>query len=277
VREALTRRRTEVWMRQVSDYLQGSYRNATSIYRDTDVDLVLEWTGVCNYDFSALGFNDQIRARVALSIPPPYQFPQFRADVLDTLQREFGWANVDASGSKAIQVAAEPGVRLTADIVPCVQYRKYTSWNGRLDQNYVEGMTFWTSRGEQVINFPKMHIQRGWDKNSNTNDLYKPTVRIYKNARNAAVGRGILTEGTAPSYFIECLLSNVPNDDFAYDNQYSFLRSLVWLNGQRYAGRLGNFWSQNGVVPLFGNSAQQWDIESAEQLIAALFYLYENW
>src|SRR5215212_6764392 len=89
VREALARRRTEVWMRQVSDYLQGSYRNATSIYRDTDVDLVLEWTGVCNYDFSALGFNDQIRARVAPSSPPPYQFPQFRADVLDALQREF--------------------------------------------------------------------------------------------------------------------------------------------------------------------------------------------
>ena len=47
----------------VHPFLQGSYRNSTSIHNDSDVDLVVPYDGICDYDFDSLSFNDQIRAR----------------------------------------------------------------------------------------------------------------------------------------------------------------------------------------------------------------------
>jgi hypothetical protein len=49
------------------------------------------------------------------------------------------------------------------------------------------------------------------DKHRNARERYKSTVRMFKNARNEMDERGIFDKGDAPSYFIECLLWNVPN------------------------------------------------------------------
>ena len=40
-------------------------------------------------------------------------------------------------------------------------------------------------------------------------------VRVFKNMRNTMIEKGLLADGVAPSYFIEGMLSNVPNDKFA--------------------------------------------------------------
>jgi hypothetical protein len=39
-------------------------------------------------------------------------------------------------------------------------------------------------------------------------------VRVFKNMRNSMIEKGFLAEGVAPSYFIEGMLWNVPNDRF---------------------------------------------------------------
>ncbi|MDP9366170.1 MAG: nucleotidyltransferase [Chloroflexota bacterium] len=278
VRDGLSRVQGAAWMGQVDDFLQGSYRNSTSIYRDGDVDLVLQFNGVCHYDSTALPFNDQIRVAAALPAPALYGFAQFRRDAVDGLTRVFGGADVDASGNKAIRVAAEPGVRLAADVVPCVQYRRYVSWDGNLSRGYVPGIAFWTKReGRLVANFPRQHIQNGWDKNARTADRYKKTVRVFKNAWNAAVRRGLLGDGVAPSYFVECLLSNVPDASFNPSSELAFLGAVAWLQEQRNAGALTGFWCQNGVVPLFGPSKEQWRLESAAAFIDAMYALYMGW
>jgi hypothetical protein len=274
VREALARHGNATWVANIDDYLQGSYRNSTSIYRDSDIDLVLQYTNLCQYDFSALSGNDQIRAWA--QVPRgTYSFQAFRQDVVNILVAEFGAADVDASGNKALKVAAVPGVRLAADVVPSILFRRYHTWTGSIDSGYVEGMLFYTQReGRAVVNFPKQHIANGWAKNGET-EAYKKTIRLYKNARNVAVDRGLLATDVAPSYFIECLLYNVPAEQFSDDPELSFLRTLNWLLERLLDGRALGFWCQNGLVPLFGDTPEQWQIDRATMLCAALSRVYE--
>ena len=42
-------------------------------------------------------------------------------------------------------------------------------------------------------------------------------VRVFKNMRNSMIEKKLLADGVAPSYFIEGMLSNVPNDKFTGD------------------------------------------------------------
>jgi hypothetical protein len=49
--------------------------------------------------------------------------------------------------------------------------------------------------------------------------------------RSKLVEDGLIAEGSAPSYYIEGLLYNVPNDQFVGDYQDTFLNILNWLYG----------------------------------------------
>jgi hypothetical protein len=53
-------------------------------------------------------------------------------------------------------------------------------------------------------------------KHQNTNQYFKKTVRIFKNMRNRMIDEGKLAEGIAPSYYLEGLLWNVPDNLFGF-------------------------------------------------------------
>lgn len=68
--------------RPVEIYLQGSYRNKTNIYGDSDVDIVCELPGVYEYDLSRLSqveANDVFRSMTGAV----YTFADFRRAVLE--------------------------------------------------------------------------------------------------------------------------------------------------------------------------------------------------
>jgi hypothetical protein len=48
-------------------------------------------------------------------------------------------------------------------------------------------------------------------------------VRIFKNMRNTMIGKGLLADGVAPSYFIEGMLYNVPDDKFGGTYQQTWI------------------------------------------------------
>ena len=54
-------------------------------------------------------------------------------------------------------------------------------------------------------------------------------VRIFKNMRSKLVEDGVLADGIAPSYFIEGLLYNVPNEKFVASLGDTFCNCLNWL------------------------------------------------
>ena len=54
-------------------------------------------------------------------------------------------------------------------------------------------------------------------------------VRVFKNMRNSMIEKRLLADGVAPSYFIEGMLSNVPNDKFTGDYQDMWVACFNWI------------------------------------------------
>jgi hypothetical protein len=54
-------------------------------------------------------------------------------------------------------------------------------------------------------------------------------VRILKNMRGKLVENGSIPKGSAPSYFLEGLLYNVPNDKFGNNYSDTFVAAMSWI------------------------------------------------
>ena len=65
---------------QHDDYLQGSYRNSTNIWRDSDVDLVVELTSVARFDTSDLSFSELQQFNASINWVS-YDWANFREEV----------------------------------------------------------------------------------------------------------------------------------------------------------------------------------------------------
>jgi len=252
-------------------YLQGSYRNTTNIYGNSDVDLVVELTSAFQYDISNLSLSEQGKYRADHSMAT-YRVDNFKDDVIQALHSYYG-SSLVSRGNKSIKLSAGSN-RLAADIVPCIEYHAYRSYRSLSDHDCVRGITFYTERDHrQVINFPKIHYGNGASKNSQAGMNYKPTVRMFKNARNRLIGDGNLLPGVAPSYFVECLLYNVPSEKFVSNPCTTFYNVLEYL----HATNPQPFICQNEQTPLFGSSAEQWSTTNATQLVNGLVSLWNNW
>lgn len=253
-------------------YLQGSYKNTTNIRGDSDVDVVAQLDSTFESDLSELTDYQKILHKQAHP-DATYLWKNFRADVLTALRNYFGYSAVDDTGNKSLKVVGNSN-RLPADVVACIQFRKYKYFRSLNDQNYVEGMLFWTLReGRKVINFPKVHYQNGTEKNGRTSSRYKPTIRIFKNARTYLVNQGIISKELAPSYFLECLLYNVPDRNFTFNHQNTFCNVVNWLQ----EANMTRFLCQHEQFPLFGNTPEQWSSSNTKDFLDMLVDLWHNW
>ena len=238
-------------------YLQGSYPNYTNIRGDSDVDVVVE-TGSVFY--SNLTESD---LRAAGMPAGEFTWFQFRDEVKKALVNYYG-SNLVTQGDKCIKVKGE-GNRLDADGVPCNEYRDYR-------YGYVQaiGITFWTQSFVQVINYPNVHLQNGSAKNQGCVQNYKPNVRVFKNARNRA-------NNDFPSYFLECLLYNVPTNYFGDSHSETVFGALQFLNTAKNDDSLETFVCQNKQQAIFGTAEHQIDLWSGKGFINAVVALWDNW
>jgi len=244
-------------------YLQGSYKNDTNIRGDMDVDVVVQLNSTFFKNLSK-----EQKERFGF-ISAKYTWKDFRKDVLHALIDYYGRDRV-SEGNKAIKVQTS---YLPADVVVCIQYRKYPSHTVN-ESDFVEGMTFWTrNENRQVINYPKLHYENGVNKHQNTNGCYKKSVRMFKNIRNYLEENHYIPDNLAPSYFLECLLYNVPDRDFGGNFQETFCNVVNWLA----KAILIDFVCQNEQLSLFGNTSEQWSIDSAAEFIRELIKLWNNW
>ena len=97
---------------------------------------------------------------------------------------------------------------------------------------YIPRSCFFTPAGKQISNYPKQHSANLTAKHQATYEWFKPMVRILKNMRSRLMDYGILVAGSAPSYSIEGLLYNVPNDKFgkSYGDSFATLSSMKLWN-----------------------------------------------
>lgn len=203
----------------VDVHLQGSYGNDTNVWSDSDVDVVLCHTGAFYYDLSNMASPDQVLLQSSLSGEVAYRYENFQDDAkryIASLYRD-----VDLSG-KAIFVPGNDG-RRSADVLVCQQFRRYYSLN-----DYRSGIAFMRN-GARIENFPKQHSANCTTKHQATSQNFKQMVRIFKNVRNSMMAKGLLAAKVAPSYFIEGMLYNVPNDKFVGSYQDMWVRCFNWV------------------------------------------------
>jgi len=215
-----------------------------------------------------------------------YSLGNFKSEVISALRDKFGYFKVE-TGNKSVKVLPDDsGNRYKADVVIALQYRLYVPTENRNTKRddftglyYYEGIWFRTASGEEIINYPKLHLRNGSDKNQKTNGKFKPIVGIFKNMRNKALELKYLpNKEIAPSYFIQCLLYNVPDYIFYGSYQEIVVSILNYLHEKLNDNEnYKRFVSQNDIVPLFGSGSDKWDITNARTFIDSLIDMWNNW
>lgn len=208
-------------------YLQGSYGNNTNVRgSESDVDIVVCLTDAFIADTSNLKPSEKARYDANFS-SAAYGFGEFKRDVLAWLRSNFG-PSVEP-GRKAISVPGS-GSRRDADVLACIRHRRYMSYASPSENRNHLGITFKSSDGEWIRNFPKQHRENCTSKHQATDQRFKPSVRVLKNVRNAMVNDGFLAKGVAPSYFLEGLLHNIPGGHFQDSYQQTFEECMYWID-----------------------------------------------
>ncbi len=251
-------------------FLQGSYRNSTNIRGDSDVDVVAMLTDTYMPEYGAL--DAYTRSVVeGRSSSATYTLTDFRRDVANAVRRAFPMHNI-TEGGKSIKIPRTNN-NIPADVVPCLEYRLYLPPQTLLGNAYhIDGIWLWdVQRNHSVISFPKQSYDNGVAKHGRTNQWYKPTVRIFKNARGWMEDHGLIQSGTASSHSIECLLYNVPDQQFGSCYGDTFVNVVNWLNG----ADMTNFVCQNGLQRLFDTG--RWTTQNAHAYIGALIQMWNQW
>lgn len=188
-------------------YAKGSYANQTNVRLDSDVDIVVENRDLYYYDYWPRGSAPAPDPRASRYEGRWDDPTEWRAQVTSALCNAFGSSQVDTSGKVALTVSEVTGSRPSADVVPSFLYSRYDS----PDRSIVhEGSRVFTSDGQTVNNFPAQQKANGAEKDRLTSGRYKKFVRALKSAENRLAEDGVIKD--LPSYFMECLVWNIPND-----------------------------------------------------------------
>ncbi len=234
-------------------FLQGSYKNDTNLGGDSDVDVVVRLAHKLKPSVVPLtGKQLQMDGSHRFALE---RWQSFRDHAMKAMRARFG--NTVKSGRKTLKLP-KGKIPADADLVVTLSHK--------------EGIGFYlTDEGRWVVSFPQQHHQRGLKKEKATNERFKRTIRMFKAARNQLVSKRVLTKEDAPSYFIECLLYNVPDDVFAAKLAPTFVGILDWLK----TARLNDFQCQNGLVPLFGSGREQWSVKKGRAFVKALQEMWD--
>jgi hypothetical protein len=272
IKAALEDKNTKYTDRNFKVFLQGSYGNDTNIYAESDVDIVIRYEGAFYHDIKDRPAEEQTAFTKAYPNGGTYRYDDFKEHVRQVLASRFG--NSVKPGAKAIRIEAG-GSRRNADVIVAFEYRRYYKFKGLYDENHATGISFFTSKGLRIANYPNQHCENLTAKHQATASKFKPLVRIFKNARSKMIEDGLIADGSAPSYYIEGLLYNVPNDKFTGDYQDIFLNILKWLYETKDRSK---FVCANEQYYLFwDDSHTSWTPADGESFINGVIRLWNDW
>jgi predicted nucleotidyltransferase len=241
-------------------YAKGSYANNTNVRADSDVDVAVEFTDVFYYEIThkVEGYSPQ-QLNISTPATGPFSGPpvQFKDAVEQALVAQFGRAAVTRA-NKALTVR-ESTRSLAADVVPCFSWRRYFAldpWSNA--PQFHEGTAIHPDRGGMIENWPQQHYDNGVAKNNRTSRRYKRMVRALKRLENEMVKARVIAE--IPSYLTECLVYNVPDENFGHTTYLADLCAVlaVIYNETMTGGGASDWLEVNGLKWLFGDD-QKWN------------------
>lgn len=260
--------RTERMIRQAIDshesftncslkvYAKGSYPNNTNVLSDSDVDIAVECTDVLYWEESEEGNHTPGDPYEGIWTPA-----KLRAELLSAMKAKFP-GQVNSKGSTAIQINSN-SARVDADVVPCFSFRYYMKYGSR------DGTKIFKTDGSSIVNYPVQQMENGIAKNKRTGYAYKKGVRLLKRIENAMAEDGTFRE--LPSFFMECLAYNCPDNVFAHPTWTECLRAMllhIWNNLQGDEPTTGRWLEVNECFFLF-HSNQKWTREDGREFAKA--------
>lgn len=253
-------------------FLQGSYGNDTNIWAESDVDVVIRFDGAFFDNIDQQSVAEQNAFHAAYPISGTYFYNDFKEHVKLALVSAFG--KFVKPGSKAIRIEGN-GNRRNADVIVAFEFRRYYKFNGLFDDDHATGICFFLSDGTRVANYPNQHCENLTTKHQATANKLKPMIRIFKNARSKMIEDGLIAKGSAPSYYIEGLLYNVPNAHFVGDYQDIFLNILKWFYETKDRT---NFLTANEQYYLLRDGWHtSWPIADGNAFINGSIQLWNGW
>jgi hypothetical protein len=252
----------ELSKRNIIVFPQGSYRNNTNVRQDSDVDICVLCRDVFFYEF----YKDLVTKESAAIEGASYQYSTYKNEIETALVKKFG-RDMVRRGNKAFDIH-ENTYRVDADVVACFLHRLYyRDSNGQVQ--FCEGTELHPDNGGRIINWPNQHYENGVTKNNATSGRFKFITRIIKRLRNEMDEKGFLEAKPIPSYLLECLVWNTPNEGFGHvqytaDVRYvlahTFNETLTYEKCQEWV-------EVNGIKYLF-HSTQPWTREQAHAFLS---------
>jgi hypothetical protein len=244
---------TKLSSKDITVFTQGSYANRTNVRQDSDVDVCVLYTGAFFTDYSMSdGLNN---AALGYTDASSYSYSEFKNDVEAALVSYFGGDSV-RRGDKAFDVHANT-YRIDADVVPAFEHRRF---HGTAENNwYYSGTQIRPGRGGRIINWPRQNYDNGVAKNETTGRRFKAVTRILKRLRNEMADEGYEAAGPIPSYLIECLVWNVPNEGFGHDTLHADVRyALAHLWNETRSDEACKLWVEVNELKYLLRGGQPW-------------------
>ncbi len=252
-------------------FLQGSYGNDTNIYAESDVDIVIRLDDCFFSDVDELSEEEKASHKQAFS-DATYTHVDFKRDVLSVLTTQYGSAV--KAGDKAIAIDAN-GSRRKSDVIVATQFRRYSKFRSTSDSEYVEGICFFNAVGERIANYPKQHSANLTTKHQASSKWLKPMARVFKNMRSRMVDDGLIKAGIAPSYYLEGLLYNVPNEELTSSYEDCVVNTLNWY---RQKAKKVDFVCANEQYYLLRDGSHTcWPQANCDAFIEAAIELWNEW
>jgi len=244
----------------ISVFAQGSYRNNTNVRTDSDVDICVLCYNTFFFDIP----EGMERDDFAIA-PATYDYTVYKNELWSALVSYLG-NNAVTRGNKAFDVH-ENTYRVDADVVACFEYRYY-----RKNRTYLDGTSFLTDNGIRIVNWPQQNYDNGVAKNDTTGRRFKAMVRVLKNLRNFMADNGSYMAKSIPSYLIECLVWNVPNDGFGHSNYTDDVRYvLAHLYNKTIKSEDCNEWGEINELKYLFRPFQPWTLKQANDFLLAVW------
>src|SRR5260221_9933471 len=113
------------YLKDFTIFLQGSYKNDTNVYGDSDVDVVIRLDSIFYTDLYFLSEEERARYDAQRS-PGTYTLDEFKTAVVGWLTKKYG--SEVQPGKKAIVIKGN-GTRRDADVLACAKLRRDYSFH----------------------------------------------------------------------------------------------------------------------------------------------------
>lgn len=252
--------------RNIKVFTQGSYRNRVNVKKESDIDIGVLCYDVFFDEYPDKNLKESIQKAMNFSTSE-YTYLQFKNEIEQALIARFGKEYVKR-GNKAIDIK-ETRYRVDADVCAFFEHRRYAA-----NKSYLSGVEMRPDdlSPPRIINWPEQHFTNSENKHSITGHKFRKMVRVLKKLTFQMADEGLENAKKTPSFLIECLLWNVPNNLYDLSTYSAILREAIsFVYNKLEENKECNEWGEVSELKYLLRSVQPWTIEGIKK------YLIEVW